>query len=344
VIHGSGSGRYPVGSAVHIWANPYEPGWTFDSWKGATEEFPDIRSVHVTLAMPSRDLQIEATYKQIPPWQADYDVIVGRDVYYYFPPVSKGVIIFFHGSGGDAREWTDLGAERRHFFDDAIADGYAIIAIDSADRLNMQWELGLPAETNLDIRAVRSILETLKGEDRIPAAMPIYGVGMSRGGRFATLAGYALRMKAVVMMVADVVEEIIPVSTVPMLWCLAERDVIIDRDQAFDNYQQLNKRGVEVSFYVHPQTPLYPLYFVNTNEIDYAASVQLFADLKENGFLDENNFLIENPRFSGWEKLAADYPEEIRIDLWDRLLVAYGEHAFYSDCDHRILDFFDAHP
>jgi hypothetical protein len=24
--------------------------------------------------------------------------------------------------------------------------------------------------------------------------------------------------------------------------------------------------------------------------------------------------------------------------------VAYAEHAFYSECDHRVLDFFNSHP
>jgi len=344
VIHGSGSGSYHVGSTIYIWANPSNPGWSFDSWKGDTEEFPDIRSMHVTLVMPSRDLWVKATYKQIPLWQAEYEVIAGRDVYYYFPPVSKGIILFFHGSGGDAREWTDLGAERRYFYDEAIAEGYTIIAINSIDRVNKEWEVGLPVETNPDIQGVSSILDVFRSRGQIKDTTSIYGIGMSRGGRFATIAGYALRMKAVAMMVANSVEEMISVSTVPMMWCLAQHDVIIERDQAFADYQQLKKRGVDTDFYVHSSTPLYPFYFVITNGIDYAGSAQFLADLKDHGFLDENNFLIENPRFSNWQTFAADYSEEIRLDIQDRLYVAYGEHAFYSDCDHRILDFFNAHP
>jgi len=344
VVHGSGSGRYAVGSVVHIWANPYSPGWIFSSWTGDIANLPDVRSMHSVLVMPSRDLMVEATYKEMLVWKVNYEVLDGRDVYYYFPPASKGVIVFFHGSGGDAREWTNLGAERRHFFDDAISEGYAIIAIDSADQINKQWELTLPAESNADFRAVRDILAIFKGRGEIKEALPIYGIGMSRGGQFATLAGYSLPMKALALMVADSVEEMITVSTVPMMWCLAEHDVIIDSEQALANYQQLTKRGVDAGFYVHPPMPIYPLYFVDTNGVDVAGSVQLFRDLKNHGFLDENNFLIQNPRFSGWEKYTMGFSDEIRLDIQDRLFVAYGEHAFYSDCDHRILDFFGAHP
>lgn len=168
VINGTGGGHYQAGTTVHIWANPHPKGWTFDVWKGATQSLPDIYSMHATITMPPQDIQIEATYTQIPPWSASFARMFGRDVSYYFPPSSfKGVIAFFHGSGGDAREWTDLGAERRHFFDDAIADG----------------------------NAVRAILAAFRASGQIPAQVPIYGVGISQGGRFATLASFVLNMK-----------------------------------------------------------------------------------------------------------------------------------------------------
>jgi LysM repeat protein len=80
-------------------------------------------SMHATITIP-QDIRIEATYKQIRLWSVSFASMFGRDVYYYFPPLGyKGVIIFFHGSGGDVREWFDLGAEGRHFFDDVIAHG-----------------------------------------------------------------------------------------------------------------------------------------------------------------------------------------------------------------------------
>ena len=61
VNQGSGSGRYAVGSTVHIWADPHEPGWLFDSWQGDTSYVSDVRSNHITLVMPSRDIQ-QATW------------------------------------------------------------------------------------------------------------------------------------------------------------------------------------------------------------------------------------------------------------------------------------------
>lgn len=69
--------------------------------------------------------------------------------------------------------------------------------------------------------------------------------------------------------------------------------------------------------------------------------MQLFGDLQSQGYLDENYFLNENPRISRWEKhIDLDYSETVRRHIQDSLYVAFAEHAFYSDCDHRVLDFF----
>src|SRR5512138_3636526 len=61
VLHGSGGGHYPAGSTVHIWANPYQQGWTFDGWTGDTQPVPDVRAMHATITMPARDVRLEAT-------------------------------------------------------------------------------------------------------------------------------------------------------------------------------------------------------------------------------------------------------------------------------------------
>jgi dienelactone hydrolase len=346
VINGSGGGKYQEGSTVHVWANPYPPGPTFDTWRGDTHPSPDIRSMHATMIMPAQDIQIEATYKQILKWGASFASMFGRDVYYYFPPSGyKGVIVFFHGSGGDAREWSDLGAERRHFFDDAIADRYAILAIDSADRINKQWNLNLSPASNSDIEAIEAILTAFRANGQLAAGTPVYGVGMSQGGRFAALASYTLGMKATAIWVGAGHAEVMEVTTVPTMWCLADHDPIIDRQEVSAQYQGLIDRGVDTIFYINSQTPLYPLYFVNIEGIDQTASAELFAELKSQGYLDENYFLIDNPRLSKWEKhVGLEYSEAARLDIQDRLFVAYAEHAFYGDCDHRVLDFFNSHP
>lgn len=345
VVNGIGSGRYHAGETVHVWANPYPQGWTFDTWRGDIQPLPDVRSMHATMLMPERDMQIEATFKPIPIWSAEVASIADRDVYFYFPPEYRGVIFFFHGSGGDAREWSDLGAERHHFFDDAIAEGYAIVSVNSADRVNKQWDLTPDPASNADLEAVAAILTAFRRDGKISAQTPVYAVGMSQGGRFATLVAYALGMNASAVWVGAGHTEIMEVTTAPTLWCLADHDPIIDRDEVFSQYERLIERGVDAVYYVHSPMPIHALYFAGIEGVNEADSERLFTKLRSLGVLDEKNFLRENPRFLEWqESMGAELSESARRDIQDRLMVAYAEHAFYSDCDHRALDFFGSHP
>lgn len=95
---------------------------------------------------------------------------------------TKGSSYFFRGSGGNAREWTDLGAERRHFFDDAIADGYAVLAINSLNRVDKKRDLSVPPAPNSDLDAVGVILKSFKAGGLVPTHIFVYGVGILRGG------------------------------------------------------------------------------------------------------------------------------------------------------------------
>ena len=66
VINGTGGGHFPTGSTVHIWANPHPKGTTFDVWEGQTQPLPDIYCMHATITMPAHEVEIEATYTEIP--------------------------------------------------------------------------------------------------------------------------------------------------------------------------------------------------------------------------------------------------------------------------------------
>jgi dienelactone hydrolase len=269
----------------------------------------------------------------------------GRNVYYYFPPADyRGLILFFHGSGSDAIEWLDL-TERRRFFDEALAEGYAFLGFDSTNRNEKQWDLSMPPAGNPDLDMLQAILQVFHANGQLPLEMPIYSVGMSRGGRFASLAAYLLDMKATAIWVGLGHEDAMKITEIPTMWCLAAHDPIIDKDEVYAQYQQLLQRKVDTGYYVHPQMPIYPENFVGVEGIDRANSEQLFAELKSHGYLNDDYFLTENPRISRWEKhIGLNHSEAARLDIQDRLFVAFAEHTFYSDCDRSVLDFFDSHP
>lgn len=99
--------------------------------------------------------------------------------------------------------------------------------------------------------------------------------------------------------------DVMEVTTVPIMWCLADHDPIIDTQELLAQSQKLMDLGADASFYVNSPTPLYPLYFVNIAELDHKASTQLFSELLPQGYLDEDYFLIATARISGWEKHSA---------------------------------------
>jgi len=54
----------------------------------------------------------------------------------------------------------------------------------------------MPPAPNSDLDSEGTILKSFRAGGLIPTDIPAYSVGISRGGRFATLAAYILDMKA----------------------------------------------------------------------------------------------------------------------------------------------------
>lgn len=133
------------------------------------------------------------------------------------------------------------------------------------------------------------------------------------------------------------------VTTVPTMWCLTERDLIINnRKLSIPFYHLLEDRSVSTELYINPPAPLYPLRFARIPKLTPDESRKIFSELQSNGFLDQDYYLKNNPRTSGWEKqVALDYPPEIKEAIREQLFVAYAEHEFFSDCDRKVLDFFN---
>ena len=114
---------------------------------------------------------------------------------YYFPRArpAAGVVFRFHGSGGSARGVTS-GTADETFNRDLIADGYAVVALDSDDRSAGQWaNVTADPAANPDTVNVRSVIATLTGLGLVDAQTRYFAVGQWRrlraaGGAAAWLA------------------------------------------------------------------------------------------------------------------------------------------------------------
>jgi glucuronoarabinoxylan endo-1,4-beta-xylanase len=65
VTNGAGSGSYPVNREVTITANAPEEMMQFDKWTGDVSTVSDITASPTTLTMPSSNVQVNATYRQL---------------------------------------------------------------------------------------------------------------------------------------------------------------------------------------------------------------------------------------------------------------------------------------
>ena len=65
VTGGSGSGNYPAGQVITVSANPAPEGQEFDRWTGDAALLENDKGMVTTLTMPSRDVQVTATYETI---------------------------------------------------------------------------------------------------------------------------------------------------------------------------------------------------------------------------------------------------------------------------------------
>jgi hypothetical protein len=346
VSMGNGSGSYPAGSTVHIWADLNVPNQVFKEWGGDLQLITDPHSAHSTIQMPAHDVVFAARYSAAPDWIAIQETIAGRRVFYYIPKDAVGVITLFHGSGGDAAEWTETSVERRIFVDEAVAAGYGIVATESLDRKIKQWNMIDSLTDNPDIAAVRTILDTFITRGILTRKTPVFGIGMSQGARFVSLLALRLGFHAVGIHCGTSEEALMEVTTVPTVWCLTEHDLVINnRKQSIPLHKLLENRSIPTELYINPPAPLYPLRFARIPELTPDDSRKIFSELQANGFLDQDHYLKRNPRTSGWEKqVALDYPAGIKEAIREQLFVAFAEHEFFSDCDRKVLDFFNTQP
>ncbi len=330
---------------VNIWADPDPENMVFDRWIGDTTLVEDPTSAASFVNPLSKNIALTATYKPAPSWSLTEETINGVDVLYYIPPKRVGIIFRFHGSGGSAQS-TLSSIESRIFSNDAVAAGYGIIALDSTDRVNGYWSF-LPPPNNPDLTNIQAVITNFQQRGIISANDPIVAQGTSRGGVFSSVAAYYLNFKAAAIYIGFGVNSIMPLTTVPTIFCSAVND---DEDlvgpegnqRAHDQAVSLQQRGIMASFNLHPATPVYPERFWRLANLTEADSHNIYNALKNGGFLDGRDLLIDNPRNTNWQSVIPPQYSPYISGISTILGSSYANHSFFSDYDSRVLSFYNS--
>ena len=176
VNSGSGDGSYKGQPFVHVWADPAPAGMVFDRWTGDTLLLQNARESHTKVRTSQLNISITATYKNAPTWNPTFETLNGIQMGYHFPPSPVGVIFHFHGQGGAANLLFN-NLERRTFANEAVAEGYAVVALDSADRTNRDWSTSNDLATSPDIQNVQAAINLFISRGTITASTPLFAHG-----------------------------------------------------------------------------------------------------------------------------------------------------------------------
>ena len=346
VNNGDGSGTFTSGDTAYIFSNPTTATQVFDKWTGDVAALANPNEWRTTLTMPSTNINVTATYKTISPINFTNVVINGSQVYYYVPATYRGIIIPFHGAGGNATGWVGpLGNDNFEFCRYAIANGYAVVVTESKDRVNKLWDSS--GVNSIDITNIDAIISSLQSSGVIASGKPFYGVGMSQGSGFLSLISFVKNYKAASLYCLGGIDQVFNTSTIPTIWNMAQKDITEDPNRlttANANFQKLQGRTIPSAYYVNQPNPLLANRLTVVPGIDSSGSIAIINAFKNVGYIDAKNFVTIDPRVSqAWySSVQAPYNTAAFVPKIEEVLyIAFTQHKFYKDSNYRTIAFFN---
>ncbi len=352
VVGGFGTGSYPPGAEVFIEAYPYEQGdpsqasheltdpdapvTIFDRWSGDIASVEDIYSARTAFVMPAGNVTLQAVYKEAPRWTAP-------KVIAEIPPSHVGIIFAFHGSGGGAN--TFFGQDESvSFIQEATTRGFGVVALDSFNRVEKVWDSSLDPQQNVDLQRVAALRRDLLIQGRMSIDDPVYVLGVSNGGIFASLfdenvqAALDFPVMAAAIYISSGNLSVMQTTNVPTIFALAENDdATIPAITAFNS---LLTRDAISQMWINPVRPLHPGSFWRIEGLDLADSQAIYDALRQQDVIDNDGYVVINPKDnSSWEEHIPDEYVNALSAIEDQLKIGYGEHGFMSDFNGRVLDF-----
>lgn len=293
------------------------------------------------------------------------------------PPLSsgsspRGLVLLLHGCSHSATDFwprskycetcTGLPEETK-IVSELVRTGYTAMAVSSTDRRSLGTANGVrcwKVRASLETPDYQRIETALKVAQRLRVnTSPLYVVGISSGGYFASTLPLRFTITGIVSIVSPGVPWFLenrmsahlrnsfttrypPVAYVHM----SERDGLTAATVT-KNVQHLKKHGIaSMAFEVSPKavTPDYLAQSMPHWGLPLAGRV--VRQLQANGFLDSTYFLTNNPRHSGWRDalstLRHDLPDSLIADaspLSEELNRAWAEHECTAEHFRKALEY-----
>ncbi|MSU22898.1 MAG: hypothetical protein EXS32_03645 [Opitutus sp.] len=371
IVNGNGSGTFPGGSVVDIFANSPPAGQVFDRWIGDTSAFGAAQVApllaHAIFTVPTTPVTLTATYKAAPAWAPVVTTnfnpqtqtgannttnTVSTTLVSYLPAGAQGVVIMLHDTGGTAGEWFNA-PERALLVRDLVAAGYGVASLNSINRNTGAWSGQATLAANLDALNVTAALDKFIRDGGLTATKPVFFLGFSdgadTGARFANLLATtapARPVKGVVLYCAAGTETLSVTSRVPQFFALAVNDDNLGPNgnaAARAHSQLMAGRGLATAVANSAASPVHPGRFralgVTSATFTATDAQAIWTAVKTAGLLDVNNYLKAIPTADALKAALPAAYQARAADVAAQLSVAYAAQEFFSDTDARVINF-----
>ncbi len=356
VMNGIQAATQTPGALLDVFANADPVGQVFDKWTGSTTLLTaagERRSGTMALAASS---SVSATYKALAAFTPSTKVLNGVpandpaavNAYWFFPSsLPRGVVFRFHGSGGNgATQFTKV--EELKFARDAVGSGFAVVSLDSADRINRSWD-PLVNQTNpganTDVANIQSLIAMFITQGLMTPGTPVFGSGHSAGAGAALRFSFLLNWKASHQHCVPGTTQIAQGTLVPGIWTMAQNDTLEDPSRnasAKVNSDFLAARGIVTSYIVVAPSAVYLSRFTQIPGVTATDSVMIYNALKTAKLLSDADYQVTDPNLVNLTPVIPPQYASFAKDIQDQLFVAYAAHQFSSATSRRVLDFFIA--
>lgn len=343
-------------ASLDAFADVDPAGMVFSAWTGDTAILLTPGERRSAVGAVTGTKNISATFKPLASFVPSSIVLNGVaatdpsavKAYWFFPASPlRGVVFRFHGAGGNGSTQFSK-VEEGKFVRDAVADGFAVVSLDSADRVNKTWDpttvVANPG-ANADVVNIQQLIAGFTTQGLMTAATPVFGSGHSDGAgaalRFAFLLGWKASHQSCVPGVAQIAQA----TTVPGIWTMAQNDTLEDpqRDaKALDNANALSARGIVSQYILVAPSAVYPGRFTQIAGLSKTDSQAIYNALKAASLLDANDYQLMDPNLVDFAPVIPAAYQSFAKDIVDQLFVAYTAHKFSSATNRRVLAFFEA--
>jgi dienelactone hydrolase len=284
---------------------------------------------------------------------------IGRTTARFFAPASPvGLVVLFDGGGGVELWFSQI--EPRLLVEALVEAGYAILALESDDPNDGDYDGTPDAAANVDLVNLQAAVALARSLESELAEAPLFYLGFSSGGYFASLAArYEPAAALALLNVRGDTVTYDPAENAelpPTIWVIGRNDPMVTPDDPDlnGNKDQLLAAGVDHELLINEPLGALDTAFTRIADGDFAVgeadSIDAVAALLAAGYLDGCRVPVApsadldlaaislGPTFLPPGEPSNRFTEEAKRQL-DEL---YGAHQVTSDFDAEIVAFFDA--